>query len=105
MDEGMIVQDYRLAKDGEKQIRIMAQLGGIPVAEIVEILRRAGVYDASRGRKKADQSMRGKVDYGRVRMLYDAGMNDHEIGRRMGISSRNILLWRRRDGRRPNLRR
>lgn len=43
-DAGLIIQDYRLAKDKEEQIKIMAQLYATRMAEIRGILYRAGVY-------------------------------------------------------------
>lgn len=43
-DAGMIVQDYRLAKNKEEQIKIMSQLYAISTAEIRGILYRAGEY-------------------------------------------------------------
>lgn len=46
-DAGMIVQDYRLAKDKEEQIKIMSQLYAISTAEIRGILYRAGEYKVS----------------------------------------------------------
>lgn len=47
-DIGMITQDYRLAKDKEEQITIMAQLYGTDTADIRGILFRAGVYKIGR---------------------------------------------------------
>lgn len=46
-DAGMIVQDYRLAKNKEEQIKIMSQLYAISTAEIRGILYRAGEYKVS----------------------------------------------------------
>ena len=43
-DVGLITQDYRLAKNKEEQITIMAQLHATDTAEIRDILFRAGVY-------------------------------------------------------------
>ena len=43
-DVGLITQDYRLAKNKEEQITIMAQLHATDTAEIRGILFRAGVY-------------------------------------------------------------
>ena len=47
-DIGMITQDYRLAKDKEEQITIMAQLYGTDTADIRGILFRAGAYKIGR---------------------------------------------------------
>jgi hypothetical protein len=46
-DAGMIVQDYRLEKNKEEQIKIMSQLYAISTAEIRGILYRAGEYKVS----------------------------------------------------------
>ena len=43
-DAGLIIQDYRLAKDKEEQIKIMAELYATSTAEIRRILYNAGVY-------------------------------------------------------------
>lgn len=43
-DAGLIIQDYRLAKDKEEQIKIMAELYATNTAEIRRILYNAGVY-------------------------------------------------------------
>ena len=45
---GLIVQDYRLAKDKEEQICISAQLNGTDTAEIRKIIYDAGEYKVGR---------------------------------------------------------
>lgn len=45
---GLIVQDYRLAKDKEEQIVISAQLNGTDTAEIRKIIYDAGEYKVGR---------------------------------------------------------
>ena len=42
--QGLIIQDYRLAKHPEKQIVIMSQIHAVDTAEIRKILFDAGVY-------------------------------------------------------------
>lgn len=54
-DAGMIVQDYRLAKNKEEQIKIMSQLYAISTAEIRGILYRAGEYKV--GEKEIRQAL------------------------------------------------
>ncbi len=98
MDKGLIISDYRLAKNPNKQIRIMAQINGCRMDDIVKILKDAGVYEPGRGRKVANQHMRGNVDYEQMRELYNDGLSDIKIGAAMGTSPSTVRVWRLKNG-------
>jgi transposase len=48
------------------------------------------------------KNKRKNVDYHLVSELYKIGLNDREIGERVGCSDSNIQLWRSKNGLRPN---
>lgn len=75
-DAGMIIQDYRLAKDKEEQIKIMSQLYAISTAEIRGILYRAGEY------KVGEQEIRQALE-----RLQKGGKNNSLGGLRLWLAA------------------
>lgn len=43
-----------------------------------------------------------KFDWDMAKRLYDAGMNDHEIGKEIGASASTVMSWRKRRKLRAN---
>lgn len=75
-DAGLIIQDYRLAKNKEEQIKIMSQLYAISTAEIRGILYRAGAYKVS-----------GKDIWKALKKLQTGGKNNSLGGLRLWLAA------------------
>lgn len=85
-----IVRHYREAADKAADIRVLADLNVTSKNEIIGILEDAG--EALPGKYRA-----GKLD-GKIKPLYEQGLNDTEIAERLGCSAYTVSKWRKRNG-------
>ena len=85
-----IVRHYRQAADKSAEIRVLADLNVTDRNEIIAILEDAG--EVLPGKHRA-----GKLD-GKIKPLYEQGLNDAEIAERLGCSATAVAKWRKRNG-------
>lgn len=86
MTEMEVIARHSTAKDPAKMVRILAELNGEPPERIQEIVQRTP--------KPAKQLAKRESQ---LRTLYDAGLTDGAIGRRVGMSRSSVQLWRSRE--------
>ena len=85
-----IVRHYRQAADKAADIKVLADLNTTSKNEIIGILEDAG--EALPGKHRT-----GRFD-GKIKPLYEQGLNDAEIAERVGCSSATVADWRKRNG-------
>ncbi len=85
-----IVRHYRQADDKAADIKVLADLNVTGKDEIIGILEAAG-------EKIPGRSRGSKLD-GKIKPLYEQGLNDAEIVGRLGCTAPTIANWRRRNG-------
>lgn len=85
-----IIRDYRQAADKSAEIRVLAELNVTSRNEIIAILEDAG--EVLPGKRRA-----GKFD-GKIKPLYEQGLSDAEIARRLGCSLSTVGNWRKQHG-------
>ena len=85
-----IVRHYRQAADKAADIKVLADLNTTSKNEIIGILEDAG--EALPGKRRA-----GRFD-GKIKPLYEQGLNDAEIAEQVGCTSTTVADWRKRNG-------
>ena len=89
MSKEEIVRGYRLAKDKNKQVKILAQLNDCDVYTIIEILQSEGAISGI-SRKTPSKKADGRMKYGEetladVAKLYGEGLSNSQIAEQCGI--------------------
>lgn len=95
MSDAEILRHYRNALDPKKAVKILAQLNAAGPSDIIAALERQGVV---LGAPSPTRKKRKRLNQQEARMLYDKGMNDHEIAERLGASPGGVYAWRYRNG-------
>lgn len=89
-----IVRHYREAADKAADIQVLADLNVTSKNEIIAILEAAG--ETLPGKHRA-----GKLDE-KIKPLYEQGLSDAEIAKRLGCSNPTVANWRKRNGLPPS---
>ena len=102
MKKKTIRQFYQDAEDKESAIVYMAKTNGCGVDVIREILfdgEPEPVPGCEKEEKDLDGNNKKKIDYDKVRELYNTGMTDRAIASELGAgTSSAIYLWRKKNG-------
>lgn len=90
---------YNTRVDKREAIKILSELTMCSKAEIIEVLEDRGcvIPAAANPRKKPT-----KINDARARKLYEEGLNDREIGKQCGVSTKAVWLWRTEQQLPPN---
>ena len=97
MSDDEIAVRFRQAADPAAQIKILAELNNVGVAEMRERLADLG-FDVPRGRKPVGQ----KLDPAKALAAYKSGMTDMEMVEAFGVSQSSVQKWREREKLPPN---
>lgn len=94
-DKDLIANDYKFAKDKNKQIKILAELNGCKESEIIDILREKDLIPGLKAEQKPKQKRAKPViwteDLDReVQKLSREGLTIVEIAERLGINKQSI---------------
>lgn len=90
MSDSEILKMYQQSKDPKKQVRILAELNGVPLCIMEKKLKGFGVYQGS------DQEP--LFDAGEAFRLFEEGLSDKEIAARLHIRLQTFCEWRRQQG-------
>ena len=85
-----IVRHYRQASDKAADIKVLADLNATSRNEIIAVLEDAG--------EKIPGKSRGSKLDGKIKPLYEQGLNDVKIARQVGCSDTTVANWRKRNG-------
>ena len=85
-----IVRHYRQAADKAADIKVLADLNTTGKDEIIRTLENAG--------EKIPGKSRGSRLDGKIKPLYEKGLNDVKIAERVGCSDTTVANWRKRNG-------
>lgn len=108
MSDGEIAMRYRNAIDQKASIRILAELNDTEPSTIIAALARSGIEvpKGSRPKRKiahgAAPCKKQFINEDLARELHSQGLNDREIGQRLGALSSTVCNWRRRNGLKAN---
>lgn len=90
MSDSEILQMYQQSKDPKKQVKILAELNGVPLCMMEKKLKGFGVYLGG------DQQP--LFDVGEAFRLFEEGFSDKEIAERLHIRLQTFCDWRREQG-------
>ncbi len=100
---------YRNAIDQKASITILSELNDTEPPAIIEALARSGIKvpkGSARPKRKiahgAAHHERQFINEDLARELHSQGLNDSEIGQRLGALSSTVCNWRRRNGLKAN---
>lgn len=97
IDKAIICNDYKLAKDKNKQIKILAELHACSVEKITEILSKEGLISGIPGaKKKRAPGVNWAIMDAEVSKLSKEGLSLAEIAERLGINKQAIYDRRKR---------
>ena len=85
-----ICRHYRLAKDKDADIQVLADLNTTTRDTIKSILSSAGEHVKA----KKPQQQQLKFDRVHAKELYDMGLDDRTIAKRLGIARSTVYDWR-----------
>lgn len=96
MSESEIVSSYRTARDPKRQIGILAELNAVTPREIREVLEEAGELVLKPRSHGGGRPL--SFDAAAARQMFEAGLTDEEIARKLGVPEKRLADWRRRQG-------
>lgn len=96
MSESEIVSSYRTARDPKRQIGILAELNAVTPREIREVLEEAGALMLKPRSHGGGQPL--SFDAAAARQMFEAGLTDEEMARKLGVPEKRLAEWRRRQG-------
>lgn len=104
MSESEIVSSYRTARDPKRQVGILAELNAVTPREIRQVLEEAGALvleEAGALVLKPGSHGGGRplsFDAAAARQMFEAGLTDEEMARKLGVPEKRLAEWRRRQG-------
>lgn len=96
MSESEIVSSYRAARDPKRQIGILAELNAVTPREIREVLEAAGALMLKPRSHGGGRPL--SFDAAAARQMFEAGLTDEEMARKLGVPEKRLAEWRRRQG-------
>lgn len=96
MSESEIVSSYRTARDPKRQIGILAELNAVTPREIREVLEEAGALMLKPRSHGGGRPL--SFDAAAARQMFEAGLTDEEMARKLGVPEKRLAEWRRRQG-------
>lgn len=96
MSESEIVSSYRTARDPKRQIGILAELNAVTPREIREVLEEAGALMLKPRGHGGGRPL--SFDAAAARRMFEAGLSDEEMARKLGVPEKRLADWRRRQG-------
>ena len=96
MSESEIVSSYRTARDPKRQIGILAELNAVTPREIREVLEEAGALVLKPRSHGGGRPL--SFDAAAARQMFEAGLTDEEMARKLGVPEKRLADWRRRQG-------
>lgn len=96
MSESEIVSSYRTARDPKRQIGILAELNAVAPREIREVLEEAGALVLKPRSHGGGRPL--SFDAAAARQMFEAGLTDEEMARKLGVPEKRLADWRRRQG-------
>ena len=96
MSESEIVSSYRTARDPKRQIGILAELNAVTPREIREVLEEAGELMLKPRSHGGGRPL--SFDAAAARQMFEAGLTDEEMARKLGVPEKRLADWRRRQG-------
>lgn len=96
MSESEIVSSYRTARDPKRQIGILAELNAVTPREIREVLEEAGALMLKPRSHGGGRPL--SFDAAAARQMFEAGLTDEEMARKLGVPEKRLADWRRRQG-------
>ena len=96
MSESEIVSSYRTARDPKRQIGILAELNAVTPREIREVLEAAGALMLKPRSHGGGRPL--SFDAAEARQMFEAGLTDEEMARKLGVPEKRLADWRRRQG-------
>ena len=96
MSESEIVSSYRTARDPKRQIGILAELNAVTPREIREVLEEAGALVLKPRSHGGGRPL--SFDAAAARQMFEAGLSDEEMARKLGVPEKRLADWRRRQG-------
>ena len=96
MSESEIVSSYRTARDPKRQIGILAELNAVTPREIREVLEEAGALMLKPRSHGGGRPL--SFDAAAARQMFEAGLADEEMARKLGVPEKRLADWRRRQG-------
>lgn len=96
MSESEIVSSYRTARNPKRQIGILAELNAVTPREIRQVLEEAGALVLKPGSHGGGRPL--SFDATAARQMFEAGLTDEEMARKLGVPEKRLAEWRRRQG-------
>lgn len=96
MSESEIVSSYRTARNPKRQIGILAELNAVTPREICQVLEEAGALVLKPGSHGGGRPL--SFDAAAARQMFEAGLTDEEMARKLGVPEKRLADWRRRQG-------
>ena len=96
MSESEIVSSYRTARDPKRQIGILAELNAVTPREIRQVLEEAGALVLKPRSHGGGRPL--SFDAAAARQMFEAGLTDEEMARKLGVPEKRLAEWRRRQG-------
>lgn len=96
MSESEIVSSYRTARDPKRQIGILAELNAVTTREIRQVLEEAGALVLKPRSHGGGRPL--SFDAAAARQMFEAGLTDEEMARKLGVPEKRLAEWRRRQG-------
>lgn len=96
MSESEIVSSYRTARNPKRQIGILAELNAVTPREIRQVLEEAGALVLKPGSHGGGRPL--SFDAAAARQMFEAGLTDEEMARKLGVPEKSLAEWRRRQG-------
>lgn len=96
MSESEIVSSYLTARDPKRQIGILAELNAVTPREIREVLEEAGALMLKPRSHGGGRPL--SFDAAAARQMFEAGLTDEEMARKLGVPEKRLADWRRRQG-------
>ena len=90
MSDSEILKMYQQSKDPKKQVRILAELNGVPLCVMEKKLKGFGVYQGG------DQEP--LFDVGEALRLFESGLSDKEIAEKLHIRLQTFCEWKKEQG-------
>lgn len=90
MSDSEILKMYQQSKDPKKQVRILAELNGVPLCVMEKKLKGFGVYQGG------DQEP--LFDVGEAYRLFEEGFSDKEIAEKLHIRLQTFCEWKKEQG-------